>query len=275
VSTNGDNEYGAGFLDRVLAERAAPRPAGAPAPDAVAFDFYSRFQDPTGPPCDRFAARAGAPLCKPNAMRWCHADLGSAALRWPRFQEEGLMFGALNGSLYDMPESQYDGIMLQELAEAGWPTAHVRDACLFVHAPSPQSCAWRGGVFDDRDAVGDDGGRCLTPGEAAAALRSDPEAEEVRVAADPDGRAAAAAFGVARAAAAAPLRCLRRRGWAAADDWGLRMAYYSQVCAQDAAAFDLQFGAFYPTQQEKDAAADAAEAWFDARLRANAAAAAA
>ncbi len=55
--TNGDNQYAPTFLETLLAE---------PDADAVAFDYYSRYQRPTGPPCERFAAAPGAPACKAN-----------------------------------------------------------------------------------------------------------------------------------------------------------------------------------------------------------------
>ena len=38
--------------------------------DIVAFDFYSRFQRPTAPACDRFAAWQDKPTCKRNRLRW-------------------------------------------------------------------------------------------------------------------------------------------------------------------------------------------------------------
>jgi len=61
--TNGDNEYASTFLERLLA---------APPADAVAFDYYSRYQRPTGVPCERFAGDPNAPACKPNTCELHH-----------------------------------------------------------------------------------------------------------------------------------------------------------------------------------------------------------
>lgn len=63
--------------------------------DLVAVDFYSRYQRPTAPSCERFAATPGAPACKPNRLRWCHTDLGANAISYQRFQKEGRRFGTL------------------------------------------------------------------------------------------------------------------------------------------------------------------------------------
>ena len=93
--TNGDNEYGAGFMERVVHEASTATTTRSPAVDVVAFDFYSRFLRPTMPACDRFEAGGHFP-CKRNRLRWCHSDLGAAALRWPRFTREGRRFGDAN-----------------------------------------------------------------------------------------------------------------------------------------------------------------------------------
>ncbi len=63
--------------------------------DLVAVDFYSRYQRPTAPSCERFAATPGAPACKTNRLRWCHTDLGANAIGYQRFQKEGRRFGTL------------------------------------------------------------------------------------------------------------------------------------------------------------------------------------
>lgn len=49
--------------------------------DVVAFDFYSRFQRPTAPPCERFAWWAERPNCKTNRLKWC-AGLRVAVASW-------------------------------------------------------------------------------------------------------------------------------------------------------------------------------------------------
>lgn len=60
--------------------------------------------------------------------------------------------------------------------------ARVADACLVEHAPSPQSCAATGRVWDDRGAGSDaaTGGRCIGAAAADAALR-EAGVEEVAV----------------------------------------------------------------------------------------------
>ena len=63
--------------------------------DLVAVDFYSRYQRPTAPSCERFAAAPGAPACKTNRLRWCHTDLGANVVNYQRFLAEGRRFGGL------------------------------------------------------------------------------------------------------------------------------------------------------------------------------------
>lgn len=67
--------------------------------DLLAFDFYSRFQRPTAPSCERFAAAPGAPACKRNRLRWCHTDLGANVINYQRFVQENRRFGTLGVSL--------------------------------------------------------------------------------------------------------------------------------------------------------------------------------
>lgn len=66
--------------------------------DLLAFDFYSRFQRPTAPSCERFAASPGAPACKRNRLRWCHTDLGANVINYQRFVKENRRFGTLGVS---------------------------------------------------------------------------------------------------------------------------------------------------------------------------------
>jgi hypothetical protein len=87
VVTNGDNEYADNFMQLVK--------DGGKGADLVAVDFYSRYQRPTAPSCERFAAIEGAPPCKTNRLRWCHTDLGANAISYQRFQKEGRRFGTL------------------------------------------------------------------------------------------------------------------------------------------------------------------------------------
>jgi hypothetical protein len=58
-------------------------------------------------------------------------------------------------------------------------------------------------VWDDRDLTTPEGGTCLTPDQAAAALENDPDAEEYVIEASQDGKAAEIFEGVNTAALAA------------------------------------------------------------------------
>jgi hypothetical protein len=58
LATNGDNLYAHEFFERVMS---APLES-----DVVAFDFYSRYQRLTGPPCLRFQTSPSQHACKPN-----------------------------------------------------------------------------------------------------------------------------------------------------------------------------------------------------------------
>ena len=57
IVTNGDNEYSSSTFQEL---------AQAGNMDIVAFDYYSRYQRPTAPPCERFAQAQGLPACKVN-----------------------------------------------------------------------------------------------------------------------------------------------------------------------------------------------------------------
>ncbi|KAI8462605.1 MAG: hypothetical protein J3K34DRAFT_475968 [Monoraphidium minutum] len=216
VVTNGDNDYDPGFLARVFKEAAAE---GA---DAVAFDYYSRFQRPTGNPCERFAARKGAPRCKPNLMRWCQTDLAATAYRWRKFVGrdgggEEMLFAGMDQGI------SHDGQLAQRAVSRGWKVAHVRDACLVDHAPTPQQCALHGRVWDDRDAGSDHGmgGKCLPPLRAAEArAQAGVEEVEVKVAHD-------TSFGLPKG----PLKltCLR---WADRGRWDALRRYFGEGCAE-------------------------------------------
>ena len=59
VITNGDNVYGREFLDELVR-------VDALGVELVAFDFYSRYYNPTGVPCERFAQEVDRPPCKVN-----------------------------------------------------------------------------------------------------------------------------------------------------------------------------------------------------------------
>ena len=183
--TNGDNEYGEGFFHQVAE---AGRKGKV---DIVAFDFYSRFQRITAPSCVRFHAWEGAPACKRNRLRWCHTDLGTNVLNYPRFVREQRRFGGLQAVAGEgVTADHFDGIMAQDLIRGGWRVRNLEGVCLFEHSPSFHSCAWRGGVWDDRDVVSWHvaGGRCISHEEAAEILASDPNAEEVLITPSTDNR---------------------------------------------------------------------------------------
>lgn len=191
--TNGDNEYGDGFLARAAAE------GRDPGVDIVAFDFYSRYARPTAPQCERLArvGSPGAPACKRNRLRWCHTDLGSFALRAARFQAEGRGFGLglRPAAAPDMSAEHADGQLVAALVQdLGWRAAHVTDACLFSHSPSPAACAWAGGVWDDRNMATwhAGGGECIAAQGRDWVLANDPNAELVSVVLATDGNVSGA-----------------------------------------------------------------------------------
>eukprot|EP00887_Chlorella_sp_A99_P006362 scaffold3.g6362.t1 len=227
VVTNGDNEYGQGFFQAVTDQG---RPGAAT--DLVAFDFYSRFQRVTAPACVRFWAWDGSPACKRNRLRWCHTDLGANALNYQRFVRERRRYGALGTVAEGVTADHFDGIMAQELLRGGWHVRHLEDVCLFNHEPSFHSCAWRGGVWDDRDVVSWTvaGGRCISQEEADAVLAADPNAEEVAIIPSTDNRTQAF-----EGVGPGPhhVRCLRRKDYASAEVWGAAMDWYSMLCADD------------------------------------------
>lgn len=259
--TNGDNEYGAGFIERVIQEAEGTSNASAGAApkedtsiDIVALDFYSRYLRITFPACERFAAGVGTPPCKRNRLRWCQSDLGAAAIRWPRFIIEGRRFSEPD-TIVDLDDEHFDGLTMEALLEGGWRAAHVSDACLFVHAPSMQSCAWGGGVWDDRNLIAGEGGRCLTPEEAEAALKADRKGlEEVHIDIASDGNVAV--FEGANQAALVGARCIRRKGHRSEAAWGRSMLWYTEGCVddEDMDAFNAQMKAFYPDEAARKAA---------------------
>ncbi|CAD7702246.1 unnamed protein product, partial [Ostreobium quekettii] len=163
VVTNGDNEYGAGFLEALGREATS----GA---ELVGFDFFSRYYNPTGIPCDRFSKGEGRPPCKENLLKFCHTDLGANAMSWTRLVEEDRRFSALGSS---GPAAGQDALMAELLKKSGWRTRRAAGMCLFSHRPNPQDCSSRSGVWDDTGApnFGDTcGGACLTADQAREKL---------------------------------------------------------------------------------------------------------
>lgn len=164
VATNGDNLYGHSFVSRIFE-------VGNNDTDIVSFDFYSRYQKPTMPSCDRFTPKYNKGYnCKKNTMKWCQTDLGSVAIRWEKLIKEQRYFGMLDNDRYGLDESHNDGLLFGELLEDGWKIRKVEGECLFSHNPSIQSCAWSGGVWDDSDITGTGGGRCIDFSEASKLL---------------------------------------------------------------------------------------------------------
>ncbi len=85
IVTNGDNEYASTLYAEL---EATPDDV-----DLLAFDYYSRYQRSTGPPCYRFSPGTMAPKCKRNLLKWCHTDLGANVFSYPRFMREDRRFG--------------------------------------------------------------------------------------------------------------------------------------------------------------------------------------
>jgi hypothetical protein len=167
VVTNGDNEYAEHFMQMVglRAARAwgnTPPPGGRPAPcwitlvvpshsaaaqvreegtghDLVAVDFYSRFQRPTAPSCERFAAAPGLPACKRNRLRWCHTDLGANAIAYPRFVQENRRFGVLGVRTAGAAPWEVPAWFVARPARLY--AVPLRPPLLLIHPSSLQPCA--------------------------------------------------------------------------------------------------------------------------------------
>lgn len=257
-------------------------------PDIIAFDFYSRFQRITMPACDRFTSQPSSSsnpsppaLCKRNNLKWCQTDLGAAALNYHRFLEEDRKFGDIVD--HDpfhrfLSADSADGVMMETLVYDGWKVAHVSDTCLFVHAPSIQSCAWQGGAWDDRDLIKISGGTCLTQAEADEILREDSKKkgrnnniEEVRIDVSSDGRVSKEFEGLVDVdqnhlenideQRLKQVRCLRRKDYKEEYVLGLTQVWYSEWCVdkEDESEFRQMFDAFYPTDKAIQAAQEAAQ----------------
>lgn len=76
----------------------------------------------SGTPCERFAYLSGVPPCKQNELRWCHTDLAANVYHWPRFVEDDMRFGVLEGG----HGISHDGVMAQLVVQKGWK---VRSRC--------------------------------------------------------------------------------------------------------------------------------------------------
>ena len=294
IVTNGDNEYGKSFLTRVLTESTAaadkkeglvqegdenvenkenilPPSSLQTALDMIAFDYYSRYQQITMPACDRFTSQSSSgPLCKRNNLKWCQTDLGAAALNYHRFREENRKFGdVVDHDPFQrlLGTDSADGVMMETLVYDGWKVSHVTDTCLFVHAPSIQSCAWQGGVWDDRDLIKISGGQCLTQEEANTILKENSKnIEEVRIDVSNDGKVSSEYEGTTKLEEKNKdfligVRCLRRKNFKEESILGLTQVWYSEWCVdkEDESEFRKMFDTFYPTEEAIEAAQEAAQ----------------
>ena len=252
IVTNGDNEYGKGFLERVISENEAGT-EGMEIPDIIGFDFYSRYLRPTAPPCERFSTRSSTiSFCKPNLLKWCHVDLGSVAISWPKWRKESRSFGGVDGSSQGFGPEHNDGLTIEILVNDGWKARRVTDKCLFVHAPSPQSCAWEGGVWDDRNILETGGGKCISESEATNILAKDENVEKVHLTLVNDGDISV--FEGADQDSMLDAKCLRRRDYLSKEVWGRNMLWFGEGCTDpgDLEEFLVELKRFYPSPTDMD-----------------------
>lgn len=240
IVTNGDNLYGNSFLSSIAAESSKGKEY-----DIYAFDFYSRYTRVTLPACERFAADPLYGNCKKNNLAWCQVDLGASAIHWKKFIEEQRSYGGINNTFYGLGEEHNDGLLMEELVEGGWKVKKMEGECLFVHSPSIQSCAWRGGVWDDRDIVGSEGGTCLTLEEADKVLRHDRNAEEVNINVMHADNYLKRYPDVIKTLD--EVKCIRRKDYKSERVWGQAMQWFSEACTDpiDLEAFSKQTRVFY------------------------------
>lgn len=230
VATNGDNLYGRGFVSKILE-------VARDETDIVSFDFYSRYQKPTMPSCDRFTlAFNKGRNCKRNTLKWCQTDLGSVAIRRKKFIDEERYFGMLDNEGYGLDESHNDGLLFGELLEDGWNVVKIEGECLFVHNPSIQSCAWRGWVWDDSNITWTGGGECIDPHDAHERVKADPLLEMVQIevshAANYQDQFLNANESLSN------VSCIRRVDYISGDVWGDTCNWFPKGCT-DEEDFDM------------------------------------
>ena len=224
VVTNGDNLYGKSFVSRIL-EMAEP------STDIVKFDFYSRFNKPSMPSCDRFTPEYNRQVpCKRNTLRWCQTDLGSVALRREKLIKEKRYFGSLDNEGYGLDEAHNDGLMFEELLQDGWKVSEVNGECLFVHSPSIQSCGWNGHVWDDSD-ISATGGHCISTKEAETKLSEDSNLEMVQIQVAHADNYAGEFRDVKQPLV--KVKCVRKKNHKAPNVWGQLAFWFGERCTDD------------------------------------------
>ncbi|GMH32793.1 hypothetical protein BSKO_00627 [Bryopsis sp. KO-2023] len=178
VATNGDNEYGVGFMGEIVL-------ADSLGAELVAFDYYSRYQRPTVAPCERFAT-GNRPPCKENLLRFCQTDLAANAMRRRKLVKGNYRFAS---SRRRGDAASSDGFLMETLKRDDWNIRRVSNRCLVAHNPSPQTCAQRGRMWDDRFAAtpSQSGGTCISKPQAENVLMRHPDTEQVTIELSMDG----------------------------------------------------------------------------------------
>jgi len=272
VATNGDNVYGRHFIQKVIEN------GQDPSIDLVAFDFYSRYQRPAMPSCERFSMERAEKVdgredggerqrtsCKRNTLQWCQTDLGSVAMRRAKLLAEGRSFGSVKADAGGLDEAHNDGLTFAELVRDGWRTIHVHDECLFAHNPSFQTCAWKGFVWDDSDITGTGGGECIDRTEAARRLRDDAlEMVPIRVTHSPNYMDE---YRGATVSLDDPADCIRRRDYMSREVWGRACSWFPDGCVDDEDVDEHERGlSLYYDADDADNADDADETAPDAHI---------
>jgi hypothetical protein len=226
VITNGDNLYGKGFLKSVLKRSASTEI------DLIAFDFYSRFNRPTMPPCERFCPQYNpGNMCKENLLRWCQTDLGSIAFRYRRFIQEGRSFARVNSTSYGLENANNDGLLIQNLVNDGWKYAKATNTCLFEHAPTIQMCASKGHVWDDTHVH--TGGDCIPASDANAKLATDATLEILEIPVIHGDNFENEYFGV-QSRSLLQTKCIRRKNYYSKEQVAILNRAFGERCTHPA-----------------------------------------
>jgi hypothetical protein len=253
VGTNGDNLYGRSFVENIInASQEDPRA------DLVAFDFYSRYQRPTMPPCDRFSSqRSKSPPCKRNTLQWCQTDLGSVAIRKRKLFDTGKAFGQVKDDSGSLDAAHNDGLLFADMVKEGWNVTKAQDECLFAHNPSFQTCAWKGHVWDDSNITGSGGGECISKTEANRRLELDHMLEAVYVHVSHQENYQKE-FRDAKHSLDAPVKCIRRKDYKSPHIWGHACWWFPDGCVDDddkdehSSGLDLYYQSYDTTDREDE-----------------------